>query len=204
MQTWTRPRSSLSRWFIVFYRPPRFCAKQCCSKACVFYSSGVFLSSPTCPKLWMVKTDWATTRGLSLFRYLASSANFHLLAQTCKQQSDLGILNEADFHLFLHTADACRPGFYSSILNNPKAVGKLVLDLFESFWMYQSDTQASELEHMQWLSTSCCIKCWNPFLEMMDVWSSTVSERTYLWKGMLSWNMSQFTHRSLTQLKQLC
>lgn len=52
---------------------------------------------------------------------------------TQQLQSDLGISNEADFHLFLHTADACRPGFYSSILNNPKAVGKLVLDLFESF-----------------------------------------------------------------------
>lgn len=46
---------------------------------------------------------------------------------------DLGIANEPDFHLFLYTADSCRPGFYSSMLHNPKAVGKLVLDLFESF-----------------------------------------------------------------------
>jgi len=48
-------------------------------------------------------------------------------------QNDLGIANESDFNLFLHIADSCRPGFYTSILNNPKAVGKLVLDLFESF-----------------------------------------------------------------------
>ena len=48
-------------------------------------------------------------------------------------QNELGIVAEADFNLFLHIADSCRPGFYTSILNNPKAVGKLVLDLFESF-----------------------------------------------------------------------
>jgi hypothetical protein len=62
---------------------------------------------------------------LSLALVYQHVANMH-------SQSDLGISNEADFQLFLHTADACRPGFYSSILNN-KAVGKLVLDLFESF-----------------------------------------------------------------------
>jgi len=48
-------------------------------------------------------------------------------------QSDLGNIHEADLALLLYTADGCRPGFYSSVLHNPKAVGKLVLDLFESF-----------------------------------------------------------------------
>ena len=58
---------------------------------------------------------------------LLTPAYFH------KCQSDLGNIHEADLALLLYTADGCRPGFYSSVLHNPKAVGKLVLDLFESF-----------------------------------------------------------------------
>jgi hypothetical protein len=58
-------------------------------------------------------------------------------AHVRQQQIDLGIVpekeKEVDFHLFLHMADSCRPSFYTSVLTRPKAVGKLVLDLFESF-----------------------------------------------------------------------
>ncbi len=165
----------------------------------------VFFSSPTCPKLWKVKTDWATTRGLNLFWYLASSANFHLLVQTRKQQCDLGVLNEADFHFFytLRTlADQVSTPAYST---TPRPLASWFLIYLKAFectnatHKHQNSNTCSGFRHHAALRPGIPSSRWWIFYPLLSL-KELISERE-CWAE--KWENSR-VHRSLTQLKQLC